>query len=134
MKQDITKRDTHIKAEEPQDSDIRTARPDVSVPRVSAAPLKKGWGGEGFRYDSTDVPQRRRRLSNEGAFFSKKSFRDVGCSDYMVDALRVQLIHRPSHIQVFLVNAARYCFEIIIIIIVIISIQLSCSCTISRCL
>lgn len=99
MKQDITKRDTHIKAEEPQDSDIRTARPDVSVPRVSAAPLKKGWGGEGFRYDSTDVPQRRRRLSNEGAFFSKKSFRDVGCSDYMVDALRVQLIHRPSHIQ-----------------------------------
>ncbi|XP_015870126.3 DEAD-box ATP-dependent RNA helicase 50 isoform X2 [Ziziphus jujuba] len=40
-----------------------------------------------------------RKFSTNTDFFSWKSFRDLGFSDFMIECLRKQLFHRPSHIQ-----------------------------------
>ncbi|XP_078436312.1 DEA(D/H)-box RNA helicase family protein [Wolffia australiana] len=46
-------------------------------------------------------PQKKnRKLSGEdGRFFSRKSFKELGCNDEMVECLGRQQFHRPSHIQ-----------------------------------
>jgi ATP-dependent RNA helicase DDX18/HAS1 len=36
----------------------------------------------------------------ENDFFSRKSFRDLGCTDFMIESLKGQVFVRPSHIQV----------------------------------
>ena len=36
----------------------------------------------------------------DARFFSRKSFKELGCSDEMVECLRKQQFNRPSHIQV----------------------------------
>ncbi|KAK9054859.1 hypothetical protein SSX86_025938 [Deinandra increscens subsp. villosa] len=40
-----------------------------------------------------------KKLNAAGDFFSRKSFKDVGCADYMLQFLNSQLIAYPSHIQ-----------------------------------
>lgn len=44
--------------------------------------------------------QHRNLSGDDGRFFSRKSFRELGCSDDMVECLSRQQFHRPSHIQV----------------------------------
>ncbi|KAA8517585.1 hypothetical protein F0562_017785 [Nyssa sinensis] len=91
-----------IKPTKSRESDIQLARRDVSVSRVSAASLR-GWGnGESvhnFRFKVTDISKQRQKLTADSDFFSRKSFRDLGCSDYMIESLRSQLFLRPSCIQ-----------------------------------
>ncbi|KAK9288451.1 hypothetical protein L1049_016908 [Liquidambar formosana] len=86
---------------EVEQNDNTRARLDVSVSRNSASHLR-GWGnGESmhkFGIKPTEL-QRFQKLSTDGDFFSQKSFRELGCSDYMIESLRGQLFIRPSLIQ-----------------------------------
>lgn len=82
-------------------SDIGSGGSDVSSSRVAYNSFR-GWGGRGpiHNYSSVeDVSPRRRNLSDKSSFFSRKSFKDLGCSDYMIDSLRALNFLRPSHIQ-----------------------------------
>lgn len=92
--------DDQTKQHKPHRSDTMVSRQKASVSRGSSA---KGWGnGGGSMYDLSELPdlKQRRKFSTDSDFFSRKSFRDLGCSDYMIECLRRQLFQRPSHIQV----------------------------------
>ncbi|XP_028120654.1 DEAD-box ATP-dependent RNA helicase 50 isoform X1 [Camellia sinensis] len=75
---------------------------DVSGPRVTVASLR-GWGNGRSTYNdeyiSTDNVKHSRKLPADGAFFSRKSFRELGCNDNLIESLRGQHIVRPSRIQ-----------------------------------
>ncbi|KAL6294065.1 hypothetical protein ACE6H2_002207 [Prunus campanulata] len=93
--------DDQTKQHKPHRSDTMVSRQKASVSRGSSANAK-GWGnGGGSMYDLSELPdlKQRRKFSTESDFFSRKSFRDLGCSDYMIECLRRQLFQRPSHIQ-----------------------------------
>lgn len=67
----------------------------------------KGWNDReprrSFSGDLRDLkPTRKYNAGSE--FFSRKSFRELGCCDAMIETLRVQDFVRPSHIQ-----AMAYC-------------------------
>ncbi|KAE8037771.1 hypothetical protein FH972_010333 [Carpinus fangiana] len=83
-------------------SDTETRISEISAPRVSARNLR-GWGRgvsmHNSRSESSDFLKQRRKLSPGNGFFSKKSFRDLGCSEFMIASLRELLFLRPSHIQ-----------------------------------
>lgn len=94
--------DNQTKQHKPHRSDTMVSRQKASVSRGSSANAK-GWGnGGGSMYDLSELPdlKQRRKFSTDSDFFSRKSFRDLGCSDYMIECLRRQLFQRPSHIQV----------------------------------
>ncbi|KAL5782831.1 hypothetical protein ACOSP7_007860 [Xanthoceras sorbifolium] len=80
-------------ADKPYKSDIKKA---------SAASLR-GWGDGGSVHDSesesADLPKQRRKLNAEKDFFSRKSFKDLGCTDYMIESLKQQHFLHPSRIQ-----------------------------------
>ncbi|CAN6469798.1 unnamed protein product [Victoria cruziana] len=63
----------------------------------------RGWASgryQGKDETSTSRPSRwSRGASAGGDFFSRKSFKSLGCSESMIDALRNLNILRPSHIQ-----------------------------------
>ncbi|KAG7946537.1 hypothetical protein I3843_14G044900 [Carya illinoinensis] len=85
----------------PNKSDTKTRISDISVPRGSARNLR-GWGSGGSKYDyqSEDILKRMRKLSTDRVdFFSKKSFGELGCSEFMIESLRGLRYSRPSHIQ-----------------------------------
>ncbi|ONI29695.1 hypothetical protein PRUPE_1G209200 [Prunus persica] len=93
--------DNQTKQHKPHRSDTMVSRQKASVSRGSSANAK-GWGnGGGSMYDLSELPdlKQRRKFSTDSDFFSRKSFRDLGCSDYMIECLRRQLFQRPSHIQ-----------------------------------
>ncbi|PSS19309.1 DEAD-box ATP-dependent RNA helicase [Actinidia chinensis var. chinensis] len=77
-------------------------RHDVSVPRVPVTSLR-GWGNGGFtpnvQFKPTDNAKQWWKSPSESAFFSRKSFRELGCNDTMIDSLGDQHILRPSCIQ-----------------------------------
>ncbi|XP_030520997.1 DEAD-box ATP-dependent RNA helicase 50 [Rhodamnia argentea] len=62
----------------------------------------RGWGRgvslDDFRSESKDLNLHRKVPSNS-VFHSRKSFEDLGCSDYMIESLSKQGFLRPSHIQ-----------------------------------
>lgn len=64
----------------------------------------QGWGKGGssrdFRAESVDLLKQHKKLSANSDFFSRKSFTDLGCSEFLVESLRKQLFVCPSHIQV----------------------------------
>lgn len=94
--------DNQNKQHKPYRSDTNIARQKDSAPRGSSA-HSKGWGnGGGSMYDLAELPDlnQQRKFSSDNDFFSRKSFRDVGCSEYMIECLKRQLFQRPSHIQV----------------------------------
>ncbi|KAK3190091.1 hypothetical protein Dsin_029652 [Dipteronia sinensis] len=70
--------------------------------RASAASLR-GWGDGGSihnpEYESTNLPTQRWKLNTEKDFFSRKSFKELGCTDYIIESLKQQLFLRPSRIQ-----------------------------------
>lgn len=83
-------------------SDIGSGGSDVS--RASSNSFR-GWGNREPMNDyssrTDDISPRRRNLSDKNSFFSRKSFKDLGCSEYMIDSLRGLNFIRPSHIQVY---------------------------------
>lgn len=77
---------------------------NVAVSRLSSTPLR-GWdAGRGgstrwVRSEYTDRAKQSWKVPADNSFFSQKSFREVGCSDNLIEFLRSQQIQRPSHIQ-----------------------------------
>lgn len=51
--------------------------------------------------DSTLQHLRFHKLSADNGFFSKKTFRELGCSEHVIESLKAQNFLRPSHIQVY---------------------------------
>ncbi|KAJ6313697.1 hypothetical protein OIU77_015060 [Salix suchowensis] len=73
----------------PRKSDSKTAGTHIS------SSYSRGWGrGVGSR--SMQFSMQR---GHENDFFSIKSFRDLGCTDFMIESLKGQVFVRPSHIQ-----------------------------------
>ncbi|XP_059630618.1 DEAD-box ATP-dependent RNA helicase 50 isoform X2 [Cornus florida] len=89
-------------ATESQEFDNQMIEADASVSRVSAASLR-GWGNgesiKNLRSKQMDNLSQGQKLTADNDFFSRKSFRDLGCSDYMIESLRGQLFLHPSRIQ-----------------------------------
>ncbi|CAK7327463.1 unnamed protein product [Dovyalis caffra] len=87
----------------PPKSDSKMAGSHVLVPRPSSSSYSRrsssshsrGWG-KGVDSRSTQVSVER---GHENDFFSRKSFRDLGCTDFMIESLKGQVFVRPSHIQ-----------------------------------
>lgn len=81
---------------------IRQER-QVSVPTASGL---RGWGKGGSTHNhkpqSTELLKHRNKSSTDTNFFSRKSFKELGCDDYMIESLKRQSILRPSQIQVCL--------------------------------
>ncbi|CAH1433205.1 unnamed protein product [Lactuca virosa] len=48
---------------------------------------------------SMNVSNKLRKSNTAGDFFSRKSFKNLGCTDYMLQFLNTQLLAYPSHIQ-----------------------------------
>ncbi|XP_064999702.1 DEAD-box ATP-dependent RNA helicase 50-like [Musa acuminata AAA Group] len=70
---------------------------DRSVPRNASF---RGWGGAASNRAGTVVRSKQhKKMATDAGFFSRKSFKDVGCTDDMVGALRGLTFLRPSHIQ-----------------------------------
>jgi ATP-dependent RNA helicase DDX18/HAS1 len=87
----------------PFKSDTKTQIPRISV--ASSASNLRDWGRGGstrnFKSDVPDLVKQRWNLSTNSDFFSKRSFRDLGCSEFMIESLRGLHFLRPSHIQVY---------------------------------
>ncbi|XP_028755689.1 DEAD-box ATP-dependent RNA helicase 50 [Neltuma alba] len=85
-----------------QNNDNRTESSGILVERHSASRLK-GWGGGGssrtFKTESKKLLKEQRKRLSDSDFFSRKSFKDLGCSEYMIESLAKQFYLRPSHIQ-----------------------------------
>lgn len=70
---------------------------DRSVPRNASF---RGWGDAASNRAGTAVRSKQhKKMATDAGFFSRKSFKDVGCTDDMVGALRGLTFLRPSHIQ-----------------------------------
>lgn len=79
------------------------SRSEQSVPAASATYFR-GWGSRGpydSEYELTQPKQQ--KFSSEKGFYSRKSFKDLGCTEYMIESLRRQNFLRPSQIQVHVV-------------------------------
>ncbi|KAF5759696.1 putative RNA helicase [Helianthus annuus] len=84
-------------------SRVSSSEKDVSETLLA----KQNTISSAIKDDDDDDGDRRRSISqrtlNAAAaaadFFSRKSFKDVGCTDYMLHFLNTQLIAYPSHIQ-----------------------------------
>ncbi|XP_073106814.1 DEAD-box ATP-dependent RNA helicase 50 isoform X2 [Elaeis guineensis] len=78
--------------------DARAEDVDASLPRIVSS--SRGWGGAAsLQSGAAGRSKRHRKTSTDGGFFSRKSFKDLGCSDDMIESLRGQMFLRPSHIQ-----------------------------------
>nr|GLL35803.1 DEAD-box ATP-dependent RNA helicase 50 [Ipomoea trifida]GMD39434.1 DEAD-box ATP-dependent RNA helicase 50 [Ipomoea batatas] len=82
-------RQLHIQNKE---SDAKSITQTLSASKDSVNHMG-GWG----KVD--DFYRQKRMLNDSNNFFSKKSFQDLGCSDYLIESLRKQMFGFPSHIQ-----------------------------------
>ncbi|GKU96056.1 hypothetical protein SLEP1_g9337 [Rubroshorea leprosula] len=91
-----------IASHKAQKLDFRNSESEERVSKGSAAQLR-GWGvGESSynpKSNSMDLLKQQRKGSVDSDFFSRKSFRDLGCSEYMIESLKAQQFLRPSRIQ-----------------------------------
>ncbi|KAI4311040.1 hypothetical protein MLD38_035977 [Melastoma candidum] len=97
------------------DTETRQRRSELSNRKVSSYaeskyPESDGYnsGFRGWRngrpsqsstLESNDRMRSSRKFSADGDFYSRKSFVDLGCNDYLIESLRKQMFLRPSHIQ-----------------------------------
>ncbi|XP_022137867.1 DEAD-box ATP-dependent RNA helicase 50 [Momordica charantia] len=68
--------------------------PNLSRSEQGSAAYFRGWGSRG-PYGSDYEPTK----FSERGFYSRKSFKDLGCTEYMIESLRRQSFLRPSQIQ-----------------------------------
>ncbi|KAJ8430407.1 hypothetical protein Cgig2_015899 [Carnegiea gigantea] len=71
-----------------------------AVPSVSASP--NGWSNQEPRQSSRAAFRELKHVQKFSAgsdFFSRKFFKDLACSDFMIDSLKALGYVRPSHIQ-----------------------------------
>lgn len=78
-----------------------SARQNVSA--IASATSSKGWGNvepsDSYGYKVDDISKKLKKLNIKSDFFSRKSFEELGCTDYIIESLRNQNYIRPSHIQ-----------------------------------
>ncbi|KAI3465719.1 hypothetical protein Pfo_022382 [Paulownia fortunei] len=83
-------------------SEIKSTGRVVSSSEFSAA-SSKGWGNVEpiniYRSKADNVSKKGQTLKANTDFFSRKSFKELGCSDYIIESLRSLQYVRPSHIQ-----------------------------------
>ncbi|XP_022773587.1 DEAD-box ATP-dependent RNA helicase 50-like isoform X2 [Durio zibethinus] len=88
--------------DKPHESFLKNAEPESSFARGSAAHLR-GWHDRGTirkpKLKSPDLLKKHLTMPVRGDFFSQKTFRNLGCSEYMIKSLKEQLFLRPSCIQ-----------------------------------
>lgn len=77
--------------------------PRSSDARTSAASFR-GWSRgvpmeDDYEYRPTVNPKKGKKANADSDFFSRKTFKDMGCTEYMIKSLQGQLFNRPSHIQ-----------------------------------
>ncbi|KAK9121399.1 hypothetical protein Syun_019016 [Stephania yunnanensis] len=76
---------------------------NVSSPRAAASASFRGWSSgtsiPDSEFDSTNRLKQRKKIASDRNFFSRKSFRDLGCSEEVIESLKGQHFVRPSHIQ-----------------------------------
>ncbi|KAJ3681304.1 hypothetical protein LUZ60_015793 [Juncus effusus] len=81
---------------------IAKSKKDSFETKVSKEDMR-GWGDvsnvDYFNSYDGGMNSQRKLFANDSGFFSKKSFKNIGCSDDMIDALRSLMFVRPSHIQ-----------------------------------
>jgi ATP-dependent RNA helicase DDX18/HAS1 len=71
-------------------------------PKFSNSSLRSWSDGpspQNNRYEPTEISKKWSKSTTDSDFFSRKSFREMGCSDYMIEALTRGFLSRPSHIQ-----------------------------------
>lgn len=87
---------------------IKSTGQVVSFSEFSAT-SSKGWGNvetiNSYRSKVDGVPKKGQKLKANSDFFSRKSFKELGCSDYIIESLRTLQFVRPSHIQVCQISA-----------------------------
>ncbi|KAL2466332.1 DEAD-box ATP-dependent RNA helicase 50 [Abeliophyllum distichum] len=83
-------------------SHVPSARQNVSSSIASAASSKR-WGNvepvDSYRPKADDISKKLKKLNVKSDFFSRNSFEELGCRDYIIESLRNQNYLRPSHIQ-----------------------------------
>ncbi|PIA35798.1 hypothetical protein AQUCO_03500276v1 [Aquilegia coerulea] len=76
---------------------------DISIPRAASSASLGGWHravhSENSTYDSRPISRERGKISYVNGFFSKKNFKELGCSEEVIESLKSQQFVRPSHIQ-----------------------------------
>ncbi|KAK1380474.1 DEAD-box ATP-dependent RNA helicase 50 [Heracleum sosnowskyi] len=77
--------------------------PRSSDARTSAASFR-GWSRgvpmeDDYEYRPTVYPKKGKKTNSDSDFFSRKTFKDMGCTEYMIKSLQSRLFNRPSHIQ-----------------------------------
>lgn len=84
-------------------SDVKSTGRGGSSSEFSV-PSSKRWGGvaqvDTYRSNTEDVSNKGRKLKDDSNFFSRRSFKELGCSDYIIESLRNLQYIRPSNIQV----------------------------------
>ncbi|KAF2292078.1 hypothetical protein GH714_007513 [Hevea brasiliensis] len=92
--------DYEIMQDDSQRSFPKRAGPKRSAPGSS---YSRGWGNVGhvhsLKSKSTKPLQQQQIFSADNDFFSRKSFKDLGCTCFMIESLKGQFFVRPSHIQ-----------------------------------
>lgn len=79
--------------------DARAEDVDASLPRIVSS--SRGWEEPAsLQSAAAGRSKRHRKTSTDSGFFSRKSFKDLGCRDDMIESLRGLMFLRPSHIQV----------------------------------
>lgn len=69
------------------------------VPAGSAAYFR-GWGSRGpYASEYEPAEPKQQKFSSDKGFYSRKSFKDLGCSEFMIESLKRQNFVRPSQIQ-----------------------------------
>ncbi|XP_015574759.2 DEAD-box ATP-dependent RNA helicase 50 isoform X2 [Ricinus communis] len=93
---DIKSFSSSVKHDKHQMSDhvFRRSGAEGSAPATSS--YFSGWANVGL---TTKSIHRQHKFSAENDFFSRKSFRDLGCSEFMIESLKGQGFLRPSPIQ-----------------------------------
>ncbi|KAL0406088.1 UNVERIFIED_CONTAM: DEAD-box ATP-dependent RNA helicase 50 [Sesamum latifolium] len=80
----------------------KSTRQVVSFSDFSATSSKRWRSVEpihSYRPKVDGIPKKGQKLKANSDFFSRKSFKELGCSDYIIESLRSLQYVRPSHIQ-----------------------------------
>ncbi|XP_051135249.1 DEAD-box ATP-dependent RNA helicase 50 [Andrographis paniculata] len=81
---------------------ITSSGPAVSLSEFSATSSKR-WGNvesaDSYRYKADKMPKKGPKIKLSDDFFSRKSFKELGCSDYIIESLNKLQYVQPSHIQ-----------------------------------
>ncbi|PKA52680.1 DEAD-box ATP-dependent RNA helicase 50 [Apostasia shenzhenica] len=71
------------------------------VPEIATitSPLRRWKAVDSTKGNDAARKKQHNKLTNDSGFFSRKSFQDLGCADFIIESLEQQSIISPSHIQ-----------------------------------